>query len=134
MAAIDIAAVRDGIKTRLATISGLEPFDTWPDDFVPPAAVVVPGTIDYRSTLDNGFDATFTINVFASNGEPGSGQDTLDGYLGSGSGSVYNAIKGDTTLGGNVQDARVISAGNYGRVEVNGQMYLAVEFTVGVLA
>ena len=50
----DYAAIKDGIKTRLETLSGLiAVFDTVPDRAVPPVAVVVPGAppVEYNVSM-----------------------------------------------------------------------------------
>ena len=48
----DYAAIKDGIKTRLETLSGLiAVFDTVPDRAVPPVAVVVPGAPPVDTTV-----------------------------------------------------------------------------------
>ena len=37
---MNISSIRDGLKTRLQTISGLRCYDVLPDGFAPPAALV----------------------------------------------------------------------------------------------
>lgn len=135
MAAINISSVRDGLKTRLATVSGLRAYDVWPDEPQAPAAVVVPGEIDYRTAQDSAFDATFVIHLLCSSASERVGQDQLDSFLASsGATSVNAAIAGDRTLGGAVTDCRLITASNYGRVEVSGQMYFGADLNVGIIA
>ena len=43
--------VRDGLKTRLQTISGLRCFDLIPDQVTPPTAIV--GQLDFTFDIDN---------------------------------------------------------------------------------
>ena len=62
-------------------------------------------------------------------------QETLDGFLvSSGANSVKAQIESDTTLNGEAQSVRVVSAGNYGVYEINNINYLGVEFIVEVIA
>ena len=47
----ELAAVRDGLKTRLATILGLRAHDVWPDTINAPAALVRPVSDPIQETL-----------------------------------------------------------------------------------
>jgi len=104
--------VRDGLKTRLQTITGLRVYDLIPDPVTPPCAVV--GQLDLTFDIDNarGLDqATVDIYVIVQRFSERAGQDKLDGYLaGTGATSIKAAIEGDRTLGGACQTLRVTSA------------------------
>jgi hypothetical protein len=131
----DVAAIRTGLRTRLATISGLRtPLGF--DKVETPAAQVGEVEIEYDKTMGRGLDElTFKIRVYASRADDRSGQDKLDGYLkGSGSTSVKAAIEGDRTLGGTAQTLRVTGVSGYGVYEVAGMAYVGAEFTVTVWA
>lgn len=131
-----LSAIRDGLKTRLATITGLRAYDTIPDDINIPAAIVgVPESIEFDTTYGRGADRyTIPVRVYASLASERAGQDKLDGYLAaSGSGSVKAAIEGDPTLGGAAHTTRVTQARGYGVYEIAGVSYLGVEFICEVI-
>ena len=104
--------VRDGLKTRLQTITGLRAYDLIPDTVVPPCAVV--GQLDFTFDIDNarGLDqASVDVYVIVQRLSERTGQDKLDNFLaGSGKGSIKTAIESDRSLGGLVDTLRVISA------------------------
>jgi hypothetical protein len=109
---MNVSNVRDGIKTRLQTISGLRVWDVIPDQVTPPGAVV--GQLDFTFDIDNarGVDlANVDVYVIVQRIDARSGQNKLDGYLaGSGASSIKAAIEGDRTLGGTVNTLRVTRA------------------------
>lgn len=132
-----LANIRDGLKGRLATISGLRAYDTVPDSIAIPAAVVgVPESITYDSVFARACDVyIIPIRVYAGRASERTGQDKLDGYLAaSGSSSVKAAIEGDVSLNGAAQTVRVTEARNYAVYTVAGVEYLGVEFIVQVYA
>ena len=104
--------VRDALKTRLQTISGLRVYEIIPESITPPCAVV--GQLDFTFDIDNarGLDqANVDIYVIVQRFSERAGQDKLDGYLaGTGATSIKAAIEGDRTLGGTCQTLRVIGA------------------------
>ena len=106
------STVRDGLKTRLATITGLRSYDLIPDVVTPPCAIV--GQLDFTFDIDNarGLDQAYVdIFVLVQRISERAGQDKLDLLLaGSGSGSIKTALESDRTLGGLVDTLRVISA------------------------
>ena len=131
-----LSSIREGLKTRLATISGLSIYSFVPDSIEPPTAVVgVMSSLEYDSTMSRGSDTyNIPIYMYVSRVDAELSQDSLDSYLdGSGSTSVKSAIEGDTTLGGVVSSARVVEASNYGVYTVNSIDYLGVEFSVEII-
>jgi hypothetical protein len=104
--------VRDGLKTRLQTITGLRVYEVIPEPLTPPCAVV--GQLDFTFDIDNarGLDqANVDIYVIVQRFSERAGQDKLDGYLaGTGATSIKTAIEGDRTLGGTCQTLRVVGA------------------------
>jgi len=125
--------VRDGLKTRLQTISGLRVFDTIPENPQPPAAIV--GQLDMNFDIDNarGLDlATVEVYLLVQRMDVRSGQDKLDAYLaGTGAGSVKVAIEGDKTLGGACSTLRVLSAES-GQYESAGIMLLSYRYRISI--
>lgn len=133
-----LTSIRDGLKTRLETISGLTASEYVPDYIVPPIALVAPlNSLNYDSTMARGAD-TYEIPVilYISRIDAQTSQDEVDSYLASsGSNSVKAAIEGDTTLGGAAMSVRVISASDYGEYEVTqGTSFLGVTFNIEVIA
>ena len=123
---MNVSTVRDGLKTRLQTISGLRVYDIIPDKVTPPSAIV--GQLDFTFDIDNarGLDqATCDIYVIVQRLDARSGQNKLDEYLSSGSKSIKTAIEGDRTLVGAVNTLRVTSAeaGTYIEGEVTFLSY-----------
>ena len=138
----DYAAIKDGIKTRLETLSGLiAVFDTVPDRAVPPVAVVVPGAppVEYNVSMGASTNASqlqrfnFEILVLAQRFYTETAQDKLDSYV-SGTGSVYNAIAGDTTLGGTASDARITRVADYGQIVVGEGEFMGAKLDLEVYA
>ncbi len=125
--------VRDGLKTRLQTISGLRCYDLVPDQVNPPAAVV--GQLDFTFDIDNarGLDqANVDVIVIVQRFSERAGQNRLDAYLaGSGAGSIKAAIEGDRTLGGACQTLRVTSAES-GSYESNGSNFLSYRYRITI--
>ena len=123
---MNISTVRDGLKTRLQTITGLRAYDVIPDKVTPPCAIV--GQLDFTFDIDNarGLDqASCDIYVIVQRLDARSGQNKLDECLGSGSKSIKSAIEGDRTLGGAVNTLRVTGAeaGSYTEGEITFLSY-----------
>jgi len=125
--------VRDGLKTRLQTISGLRAYDLIPDTVTPPAAVV--GQLDFTFDIDNarGLDqAQVDVLVIVQRFSERSGQDLLDSYLsGSGATSIKAAIESDRTLGGAVNTLRVTGA-EAGTYESQGVEFLSYRYRITI--
>jgi hypothetical protein len=125
--------VRDGLKTRLETISGLRSYDLIPDTVTPPAAVV--GQLDFTFDIDNarGLDqAQVDVLVIVQRFSERSGQNLLDTYLaGSGTSSIKAAIEGDRTLGGVVNTLRVTGA-EAGTYESQGVEFLSYRYRITI--
>ena len=125
--------VRDGLKTRLQTITGLRVYDLIPEPVTPPCAVV--GQLDLTFDIDNarGLDqANVDIYVIVQRFSERAGQDKLDAYLaGSGSSSIKTAIEGDRTLGGTVNTLRVTSAES-GQYQSQGNLFLSYRYRLTI--
>lgn len=134
--ALSLASVRDGIKTRLETITGLRAHDTVPDVINIPCAIVgYPERIEYDAAFGRGRDRMIVpVRVYATRANDRTGQDKLDGYLaGTGAGSVKSAIEGDVTLGGASSSCRVTEARGYGAYMIGQVDYLGVEFLLDII-
>jgi hypothetical protein len=132
------SSIRDGLKTRLETISGLSAYDYVPDFIDPPVALVAPlNSLNYDATMARGAD-TYAVPVilYIARIDAETAQDGVDAYLAStGGSSVKAAIEADPTLGGAAMSVRVISATDYGEYEVTqGTSFLGVTFNIEVIA
>jgi hypothetical protein len=127
-----VGNVRAGLKTRLATITGLRVWDVIPDQVTPPGAVV--GQLDFTFDIDNarGLDiANVDVYVIVQRFDARSSQNQLDDYLGSGAKSIKTAIEADRTLGGAVNTLRVTraEAGTYLQGDVT---FLSYRFSLTI--
>jgi len=130
------AQIRDGLVTRLQTISGLTGYDHVPGQVNVPAATVSRRLTRFDSVMARGADDfEYVVRVLVSNADPKLAQEAMSLYLaGSGASSIKAAIEGDQTLGGVVDFARVREAGEEGITQVGEVDYLAVDFVVEVCA
>lgn len=128
------SSVRDGLKTALATITGLRTYDIIPDGIAPPAAVVGLLSLDFDMSMGRYLDhADIEVMVIVGRMSERAAQDKLDAYLaGSGSGSIKAAIEADTTLGGSVQTCRVLSASPT-TITVSGADMLCYRYQIEVI-
>jgi hypothetical protein len=133
----NLTNIRNEIKNNLANISTLSVYGYVPDMVEPPTAVVgVMETINYDASMQRGADRyEIPVFLYVSRVDAQDSQETLDGYLASsGATSVKAQVESDTTLNGEAQSVRVVSASNYGVYEINNVAYLGVEFIVEVIA
>jgi len=131
----DIAAIRAGIKTRLATSSTfIQIAATMPDTVSPPCAVIDLQSVSYDRAFGNGLELlTFTITVIAQRFDPAANQALLDGLV-SGSGAVRALIAGDLTLDGSCSTCQLTQMGEYGLISANETDYMGANFTLEVYA
>lgn len=121
-----LKTVRDGLVTRLNTISGLRAYDNWPGLINIPAAIVWPASEDYEEAIGTGNILRFEIVIMVQIADYERAQEALDDYLAySGTKSIRVAIEGDRTLAGAVQSLSVKGWRNYGQKEaVGGVAYM----------
>jgi hypothetical protein len=133
----DVSALRAGIATNLATVSGLRTAATVPDQINPPVAVVMPTSITYDTAFarSGGDEYEFSVMVIVGRVDERMAQNKLDAYCsGSGAQSIKAAIQSNRTLGGQAFDCRVTSLRSYNQISVADVTYLAAEFVVQVYA
>jgi len=129
--------VKDGLKTRLETISGLRAFDYQPEQVNPPFAFSTLDDIQFHQTGmgSGGVVMTFTVTLIVHRQSERVAQDEIDKYTAfSGAQSVRAAIEGDRTLGGVCDDLIVSSAENFTNIDANDTLYLTMDFKVTVYA
>lgn len=130
---MSVTAVRNGLATRLATISGLRVYAT-PPDLVQelPAAVVIGGEpfLTYDQ-LVRGADVRYAFKVLLLVGSADEAQAwaDLEPYLSpTGASSVKAAVDG--TLGGSADWARVVRSPSVGRVALGQGVHWGATFQV----
>jgi hypothetical protein len=100
-----VSTVRDAIKTRLATVSGLRCYDTEPDTVLWPCAIVEWLSTDYHQASSGLVRYEFNVLLIAApmqNGLP-IAEHARDAYINTAdAASIYKAIEDDDTLGGTV--------------------------------
>lgn len=131
-----LATIRDGLKTRLATIAGLQVYDTMPDTANPPCAIVgVPARIAYDFVMRSAVARyEIPVRVFAGRVVEAETQDRLDGYISpDGATSLRAAIDGDSTLNGAAHSTRVTEARDYGVYTLGDVQYIGVEIVCEVI-
>jgi hypothetical protein len=131
-----ITAIRSGLATNLATITGLRSGPTIPDNVNPPYAIIAPSSVDYHRAFNNALSTyNFTITLVVGRVSERTAQNNLDAYCSpTGSSSIRVAIESDKTLGGIVFDTIVTGMRNYGSVTIGENTYLAAEFDIAVQA
>ena len=130
------AAIREGLKARLATIAGLRAYAAWPDTVVAPAALVKPARWTYHEAMGNGQHvARYEVLLLGAALQQGlaKAQDVTDAYLDdAGATSIKAAIEADQTLGGAATTLVVLGWRDYDSVVLNSAEYLGVIFDVEV--
>jgi len=134
--AATVSAAAAGLKTQLATISGLRVYDYVPDTVAVPMATVMIDTVTYHNAFAGGDPIySFTDMVLVARTSERTAQSKLDAYVSwDGSASIRAAIEADKTLGGVVQTLIVEDTSNIQVVQVNDVTYLGVDFSVVVHA
>ena len=133
---MSITAIRDGIATNLATISGLRTASEIPDNVTPPIAVVSFQSVDYDGAFQQGVSTySFIVSVIVGRAAERTSQRKLNAYASTGAGGIKDAIESDRTLSGSAYDVRVEAMTNISAVSLGGDIsYLSADFVVTVLA
>lgn len=133
-----IKDIRAGLATAIDTISGLQGEAYVRDNpDVPVAQVSGPDNGEYDQTFGRGHDDwEFGVILLVQRTSDEEGQELLDSYLDPfGPSSVKQAIEADPTLGGVVEDLRVVRTQEYGAVEMsNGAIHLGAVMVVKIMA
>ena len=133
---VTVGALRAGLATNLATITGLRASAIQLDNPTPPQAIIFPTSITFDRTFKRGLDEyAFTITLIAGRQDARNGQAVMDGYCApTGAGSIKTAIESDKTLGGACQTLRVTELSAYGSTSIGDTIYLTADFSVIVYA
>ncbi len=129
-----ISAVAEGLKTRLATISGLRCYDYQPEQTNPPFAFVNLNNITYHAAFQGGMqEMEWTVTVVVGRWVDRQANARLDEYAAySGAKSVRAAIEADKTLGGVCDTLVVQSSASISSLEAGDADFLLVEWQVTV--
>lgn len=122
MADINFSAIRAALATQIHAGTGLRASAEVKDQISPPIALVMPGMppIVYDETLDRAVTINLVVYLLLSEAAPTEKvQRALDVYIGTGSQSIYAAIKADPTLGGTVEWCVPKNVSSYNQVEWN---------------
>jgi len=122
---VNLSTVRDDLKARLATVSGLQTYDTIPAKPEVPCAILKPASCTVHSSFDRGSsELRFDVLVLVQAADWPSAQDALDGYLALGvSGSLIDVLESPTT---GSEDVTVESWDSYDPLQISEQIYGSV--------
>ena len=127
----EIRDAKDGLGTRLATISGLKVLD-YPAESVHefPVAVVLFESRDAIQTLGgSSFAGEIKVVLLVSSANTQQAFDTLDQFMDPlGTSSIEAAVDGDNTWGSKVDDGRLVSVRNVGHRKLWGGFYIGADF------
>ncbi len=130
-----VTELKNGLKTRLETITNLRAFAQQPDQVNPSLGGIAFPTLEsitYHGAMKAGLVThVFTISVIVGRAAERTTQNLMDTYL-SYDGGIRAAIEGDQTLGGYAQTLIVEEASNITTVDANDTTYLVVDFRVVV--
>lgn len=133
------ANIRAGLLTRLNTIPGLHTNAEWPEQVVPPAALVKLVSGDYEQAMGAGGDDDTNVRLeiwlaLALKGGLENAQRLIEEYLDDeGTNSIRVAVTGDRSLGGNVSYTFVHGWRAYDTLEINGQEFMGAAVDVEVI-
>ena len=132
-----VTELKNGIKTRLETITNLRAYAQQPDQVNPSVGGIAWPTLEsitYHGAMRAGLVThVFTVSVIVGRAAERTAQALMDTYLSYDNG-IRAAIEADTTLGGYAQTLIVEEATNLSTVDANDTTYLTVDFRVVVYA
>jgi hypothetical protein len=131
-----LSAVEAGLKTALATVSGLRTMSFQPEQLNPPFAYPELTTVTYHRAMSGGdVVMDYTIHVVVGRWTDRTAHALLDTYLSySGAASIRAALEADTTLGAVCQTLIVNSAASISSLSAGDAEFLQIQFTVQVHA
>lgn len=135
---MSVDAIANGLKARLATISGLRAYSYQPEQLNPPFGFPVLNSVTYHRTMGMGQAISqydWTVFVITGRWVDRVAHKRLDDFLSpTGASSIRAALEGDLTLGGVADDLIVASSANISALEQDDAEYLQVSFSVSVYA
>src|ERR1017187_2820412 len=128
------AAVVAGVDTPAGQTMSYMPYLS--DTFTPPVVLAAIEEVEYHAAFARGnVPHSFTLFVVLSRVDDRSAIASMEAYMSAvGPSSVCLALEADTSLGGVVQDVVVTKSGPPKALTGGGAVYLALPFTVEVIA
>ena len=135
---MSVDAIANGLKVRLATISGLRAYSYQPEQLNPPFGFPVLNSVTYHRTMGMGNATTqydWTVFVVTGRWVDRVAHKRLDDFLSpTGASSIRAALEGDLTLGGAAADLIVSSSANISALEQDDAEYMQVSFSLTIYA
>ena len=127
--------IRKGLKDRLATINGLQPYATMPANPQTPSAAVIPRSKEGLS-FDQDDTYRFAIWVYVNSQDLTRAQTAIDEYLSTdGPKSIEAAIEADPSLGGVAYGTHITGWADYAQiVDIGDAKVLGCRVDVEVMA
>ena len=131
-----VSQVAEGLKTRLATISGLRAYSYQPEQLNPPFAFPELMQVDYHRAFSGGdVVMQWNVRVIVGRWTDRSAFKLLDDFLSyDGAKSIRACLEGDKTLGGVCQTLVLTSGADISSVGENGAEFLEVQMSLTVHA
>lgn len=133
-----VSDIADGLKARLATISGLRAYSYQPEQLNPPFAYPVLNGVTYHQTMGMGNAVTqydWSVYVVVGRWVDRVAITNLDGFISpTGATSIRAVLEGDLTLGGACQDLIVASSANISALEQEDAEFMQVSYSVTIYA
>lgn len=119
-----------GLKATLdGYLSDITVHETLPSQVNPPCVLLAWDRVEYLDTFDEQMTAHLKITVVAAKGDLRTAQDRLHQYAElSGPYSIPAAVNTDRTLGGSVDDSKVVEA-ELVSLTIANQSFVGLEFT-----
>ena len=131
-----VATIADGLKVRLATISGVRAYSYQPEQLNPPFAYPILNGVSYHQTMGMGSAVTqfdWSVYVVVGRWVDRVAMTNLDDFLSpTGAKSIRAALEADRTLGGACSDLVVSTSANISALEQDDAEYLQVSFSLTI--
>lgn len=130
--AAGVGAIADGIKSALATISGLRTFAYQPEQLNPPTAYPELTQVQYHKTMALGVQQMdWLIHIVVGRYTDRTAFALLDNFLSAtGTQSIRAALENDRTLGGVVQTLILSTAADVTSLTNADAEYLQIQFNL----
>ena len=122
-----LAAIRAGLRTRLATLAGVHVYDEWPDRITPPACLIRLPRAEHQLTFgaDMSRISGEVHTVVSLKGGLANAERALEPYISnSGAASVLLALDGDRYLNNTINYLLIQGWRDYDTVDIGGAEYL----------
>jgi hypothetical protein len=123
------------VATVTAAVPSLNGYDAILPKIVAPAAMAFPpDEMNYHDSMSGDATMLYVLRIYVDRTQDGSDQSLLNDYISrNGPASVIAALEANPSLSGEVADAEVIQAANYGTWPIGQISYLGVELRIKAL-